>query len=113
MIVEDVFGDILLGLAAAVVLVSSVGILAMRDVYRKLHFLTPIALVAPVLVALAVFVHHGYYESTTETWLALFFLAVSGPFVTHAIIRAARIREKGDWRTGRGDGAPPSQEAGQ
>jgi hypothetical protein len=34
------------------------------------------------------------------------FLIVAGPFLTHATIRAARIRETGDWRLRRGDGAP-------
>jgi hypothetical protein len=34
---------------------------------------------------------------------------IGGPFLTHATIRAARIREKGDWRAGAGlDNHPPS-----
>lgn len=100
MTVEDVTSDILLGLAAALVVASSIGILVMRDVYQKLHFVTPAALVAPVLVAVAVLVRQGYSENTTETWLALLSVVVSGPFVTHAIIRAAHHRETGDWRPG-------------
>jgi multicomponent Na+:H+ antiporter subunit G len=78
----------------------------MRDVYQKLHFVTPISLIAPALVAVAVLVQQGFSENTVETWLALLFLIVAGPFLTHATIRAARIRETGDWRLRRGDGAP-------
>ena len=52
--IREVFADVLLGLAAAIVLASALGILLMRSVYRKLHILTPAALVAPVLVAVAV-----------------------------------------------------------
>jgi multisubunit Na+/H+ antiporter MnhG subunit len=51
-------------------------------------------------------VQQGFSENTVETWLALLFLIVAGPFLTHATIRAARIRETGDWRLRRGDGAP-------
>jgi multisubunit Na+/H+ antiporter MnhG subunit len=58
------------------------------------------------LVAVAVVVQQGFSENTVETWLALLFLIVAGPFLTHATIRAARIRETGDWRLRRGDGAP-------
>jgi multicomponent Na+:H+ antiporter subunit G len=78
----------------------------MRDVYQKLHFVTPISLIAPALVAVAVLVQQGFSENAVETWLALLFLIVAGPFLTHATIRAARIRETGDWRLRRGDGAP-------
>jgi monovalent cation/proton antiporter MnhG/PhaG subunit len=95
---RDVAADVLLGLAVAVVLMASLGVLVMRDVYQKLHFVTPISLIAPALVAVAVLVQQGYSENTVETWLVLLFLFVAGPFLTHATIRAARIRETGDWR---------------
>jgi multicomponent Na+:H+ antiporter subunit G len=106
---RDVAADVLLGLAVAVVLISSLGVLVMRDVYQKLHFVTPISLIAPALVAVAVLVQQGYSENTVETWLALFFLFVASPFLTHATIRAARIRETGDWRLRRDGGAPTGE----
>lgn len=108
--IQEVFADVLLGLAAAVVLASALGILVMRDVYRKLHFVTPAALVAPALVALAVFVQQGLDENTGETLLALLLVVIAGPYLTHATIRAARIREKGDWRPGKGGQVPPQEE---
>lgn len=109
MTIKDVFSDVLLLLAVVLVLASSLGVLVMRDVYQKLHFVTPAGLVAPVLVALAVLVQQGYSENTVETWLALLFLVIAGPFLTHATIRAARIRETGDWRPG-GDGGESTEE---
>jgi monovalent cation/proton antiporter MnhG/PhaG subunit len=107
---RDVLADVLLGLAVAIVLVSTVGLLMMRDVYQKLHFVTPIALVAPVIVGLAVLAQSGLTENTAQTWLALVFIVIAGPFLSHATIRAARIREKGDWRPGasRDHGSPGS-----
>jgi multisubunit Na+/H+ antiporter MnhG subunit len=97
-----ILADVLLGLAVAIVLVSSIGVLVMRDVYQKLHYVTPLALVAPLIVGLAVLAQSGFTENTAETWLALLFVAVAGPFLSHATIRAARIRERGDWRPGGG-----------
>jgi multicomponent Na+:H+ antiporter subunit G len=97
--------DVLLALAVAIVLASSVGLLVMRDVYQKIHYLTPAGLVAPIVVGVAVLVQSGLTLDTAETWLALLFLLISGPFLTHATIRAARIRQTGDWRPppGRGE----------
>lgn len=112
MIVKDVFSGILLGLAVLIVLTSAVGVLVMRDAYQKLHFVTPAGLVAPALVALAVLVQHGVYENTGETFLALFFMIIAGPFISHATMRAIRVREKGDWRPRHG-GKPPADEKEQ
>ena len=100
MTASGIVAYVLLGLAVVLVLASSAGILVMRDTYQKLHFLTPLALIAPLLVGLAVLVRSGWSENSSETWLALLFVVIGGPFLTHATIRAARIREKGDWRPG-------------
>ena len=101
---RDVCSDVLLGLAVVIVVGASLGVLLMRDAYQKLHFVTPAALVAPVLVALAVLVQMGLYENTGETCLALFFLVIAGPYLSHATMRAIRVREKGDWRPGQASG---------
>lgn len=105
--VRTVVADVLLCLAAVVVLASSVGLLIMRGVYRKLHYVTPVALVAPVLVGLAVGVQSGLSIITAQTWLILLLVAIAGPVLTHATIRAARVRDTGDWRlrTGRDGGS--------
>jgi multisubunit Na+/H+ antiporter MnhG subunit len=116
-IARDIAADVLLGLAVLVVLASCAGLLAMRGLYRKIHFLTPMALVAPFLVAVAIGVQMGLRENTAESWLALAFLVIAGPFLTHATLRAARIREKGDWRpggsrqAGNGDSPGPGPDA--
>jgi multisubunit Na+/H+ antiporter MnhG subunit len=107
---RDVGADVLLALAAVIVVTSSVGVLVMRDPYQKLHFVTPAALVAPVLVALAVLVRMGLDENTGETCVALVFMGIAGPFLSHATVRAIRIRETGDWRLRPGGQAVAEQE---
>jgi multisubunit Na+/H+ antiporter MnhG subunit len=109
-IARDVCADVLLGLAVAIVLGASLGVLLMRDAYQKLHFVTPAALVAPVLVALAVLVQAGLDENTGETCVALAFLAIAGPYLSHATMRAIRVREQGDWRPGHGAGPAGREE---
>jgi multisubunit Na+/H+ antiporter MnhG subunit len=101
---RQVVADVLLGLAVVITLGASVGVLVMRDAYQKLHFVTPAALVAPFLVALAIFVQMGLVENTGETFLALLFMVIAGPFLSHATIRAIRVRATGDWRLREGPG---------
>lgn len=98
---RDVAAYVLLALAVLIVAGAALGVLLMADAYQKLHFVTPAALIAPALVAAAVLVRMGLDENTGETCLALFFLAVAGPYLSHATMRAIRIRDKGDWRPGR------------
>jgi multisubunit Na+/H+ antiporter MnhG subunit len=102
--------DILLGLAVLIVLGSSVGILVMRDVYQKLHFVTPAALVAPLLVGVAIGIQAGWSSRTAQTWLALLCVVIAGPVLAHATVRAARIRETGDWRDAAGTSTTPGQD---
>jgi len=108
---RDIGADVLLGLAVLTVLTASVGVLVMRDPYQKLHFVTPAALVAPVLVALAVLVRSGLDENTGQTCLALLLMGIAGPYLSHATARAIRIRETGDWRLDHGGRAVGEEES--
>jgi energy-converting hydrogenase B subunit D len=82
LLARDIGADVLLGLAVAVVISASVGVLVMRDPYQKLHFVTPAALIAPVLVTLAVLARMGLSENAGETCVALLFMVVAGPFLS-------------------------------
>ena len=57
--------DVFLALAVLLVLASCVGLLVMRDVYQRLHYVTPVALIAPVLLGLAVLAQSGWSESSS------------------------------------------------
>ena len=110
---RDVVAGILLGLASLLVVGASVGIAVMPGAYAKLHFVTPAALVAPILVALAIGAEAGLSQNTGETVLALGFLIVAGPFLSHATIRAIRVREQGDWRLRAPGDQPAGRRAGE
>ena len=95
---RQIVADVLLAAAVLVVAGAALGVLLMPGAYAKLHLVTPAAIVAPVFVAAAVFVQEGLDENTGETLVALFFMVVAGPFLSHATIRAIRVRQHGDWR---------------
>ena len=101
--IREIATDMLLALAVLIVAASAAGVLVMKDAAARLHFVTPAAVVAPVLVAAAVFVRQGLDENTGETLVALFFMFVAGPYLSHATIRAIRVREHGDWRLTRAE----------
>lgn len=104
---RTIIADILLGAAAVVVVISSIGVLVMRNAYRKLHYVTPAAIVAPFLVGLAILAQSGWSINSLMTWLALLFIVIAAPVLSHATIRAARIRDTGDWRAPHDHGTLP------
>jgi multisubunit Na+/H+ antiporter MnhG subunit len=97
-VTREIVTDVLLALAVAVTALSAIGVLVMPDAYARLHFVAPAAVVAPLLVLAAIFVREGLDENTGEMVVALVFMAGAGPFLSHATIRAIRVRERGDWR---------------
>jgi len=105
-LIREVITDVLLALAVLTVAASAIGVAIVPDTYARLHYVTPAAVVAPVLVALAVFVTEGLNVNTGETVVALVFMIAAAPFLSHATIRAIRVREAGDWR-----GHPPGEHA--
>lgn len=106
---QRVVSDVFLAAAVLTVAASALGILLMRDAYQRVHFVTPIAIVAPVFVAIAVSVRDGLVEQTAQVWLVVAILCVAGPILSHATVRAARVREHGDWRAREGVAGPKEE----
>ena len=96
--IKEIVTDVLLGLAVLTVAAAALGVAVMPDAYSRLHYITPAVVVAPVFVTLAIFVQEGLDANTGETIVALFFMLVAAPYLSHATIRAMRVRERGDWR---------------
>lgn len=113
--IREVASDVLLGLAVLTVAAAAVGVAVMPDAYTRLHYVTPAAVIAPVLVTLAIFVQQGLDENTGETIVALVFMVAAAPFLSHATIRAMRVHDQGDWRQPREKTGPPQhdQHAGE
>jgi multisubunit Na+/H+ antiporter MnhG subunit len=95
---REIITDALLALAVATVAAAALGIAVMPDAAARLHYVTPAAVVAPVLVTLAIFVTEGLDENTGETLLAALVMIAMAPFLSHATIRAIRARDTRDAR---------------
>jgi multisubunit Na+/H+ antiporter MnhG subunit len=95
---REIITDALLTLAVLTVAAASLGVAVMPDAAARLHYVTPAAVVAPVLVLLAVFVTEGLDENTGETLLAVLIMIAVAPFLSHATIRAIRARDERDAR---------------
>jgi len=93
-VIREVVTDALLALATLTVVLSSVGIAVMPGAAAKLHYVTPAAVVAPLLVTLAIFVKEGLDSNTGMTVIALVFMVAVSPYLSHATLRAIRARER-------------------
>jgi multisubunit Na+/H+ antiporter MnhG subunit len=108
--IREVTADVLLVLAVLTVAAAALGLAVMPTAAARLHYVTPAAVLAPVLVTLAVLVQQGLDENTGETALALLLIVAAAPFLSHATIRAIRIRDHGDWRITAAKPAAPAEE---
>ncbi len=93
---RDVVEYVLLALGVGIELVCALGVLAMSNVYDRLHYMAG-ASSGALLVALAVLVRDSFSLIADKALLVALFLMASGPIVAHATARAARIHEHGDW----------------
>ena len=88
---------ILLPLGVLLILGSVVGVMAMPNLYDRLHYLGPASGMGPLLVAGAVVARESLNHQGIEALLVAGVLLLFGPVLTHAMARAARIRDLGDW----------------
>lgn len=94
MTVRDVAACAFLAVAVLVVAASAAGVAAMPGADRKLHYVTPAAVVAPVAVIAAIIVVNGLDYATAQSLITLGLAVFAGPFLSHATIRAIRAREE-------------------
>ncbi|GAC1434315.1 MAG: hypothetical protein NVSMB65_08330 [Chloroflexota bacterium] len=101
---------ILLTLGVGVELLCCLGLVLMRNVFDRLHYLGPATLLGPLLIALAVVAREALSQAGIKALLIALVLAVVSPVVTHATGRAARLRSFGTLAVGpedrRDDGEP-------
>jgi multicomponent Na+:H+ antiporter subunit G len=90
--VKDVIVAILVGGGVAAVLLSCLGLAMARDAFDRLHFLSAGGTLGPILVAGGIVVEAGM-DGIKAILVAALFL-VTGPVLTHAIARAARLADE-------------------
>jgi multicomponent Na+:H+ antiporter subunit G len=85
----------LLAVGVLIQLLSCLGLLVFRDVFDRLHFLSAGGTVGPLLIAAAVVVEHGLSAFGIKALLVTAVIGVTGPLMTHAIAKVARVRREG------------------
>ena len=89
--------SVLLFIAVATALFSTLGLVLMKDINERLHYLAPPSTVSVFLIAAAIVIKEGLSQATTKAILAAVALALTNPVLTHATARAARVRQYGHW----------------
>jgi monovalent cation/proton antiporter MnhG/PhaG subunit len=96
---RELVTDVLLVAGVALALVGCLGVISFGDAFDRLHYGAPVTLGA-VLIAAAVVVKESFSMVGDKTILVAGFLLAAAPVVTHAVARAARTAQRGDWRIG-------------
>ena len=97
MSLADAIVYLLIGLGAAVMLVASAGLLLARDFLDRLHFTAP-ATLGTILIVAALWVREGPSLIGLKGLAVAALVLIGSPLATHALARAARIADHGDWR---------------
>jgi multicomponent Na+:H+ antiporter subunit G len=90
-------GTVVLIAGCSLEVLAVLGLVVMRDVYDRLHYVG-LAGYGALLVAVAIVVRESFSLIGDKALLAAGVLVILGPLLTHATARSLRIRERGDWR---------------
>jgi multicomponent Na+:H+ antiporter subunit G len=82
---------VLISLAAALVVLSAVGLLLVGEPFVRLHFIAPAATIAAPLVCVAVMLDQGHTRTTAKVAVIAVLLVVTQPVVTTVTGRAIAV----------------------
>jgi len=93
-------------------LACCIALIAIKDVFGRMHYLAPITSVTMCALLTAVVIREGWSVETGKTVLVLFVLLLVNAVLTHATARAARIRLYGHWSPQTDEHIPTTQSSG-
>jgi len=85
---------VFLAIAVGAELLCCVGIVAMDDVFARLHYLSAAGSVGPAALAVAVVLHDSFSSTGVKALLIVALGWTSGPVLTHAIGAVAYERRE-------------------
>lgn len=89
--------DLLLAIGVLSTVLSSLALLLMKDLYERLHYLSPPATVTIICFTAAVILDKHPSQAGIKAVLIMVVLLAMNAVLTHATARAARIRQFGRW----------------
>ncbi len=93
---------VLVAIAVLLTLLGSLGLIVMRDPWQRLHFIAPSSTLGAALLTAAIGLESGAKAAVKPLLVTLLLTALNG-VVSHALARAAYVREHGRW-------PPPTEE---
>jgi monovalent cation/proton antiporter MnhG/PhaG subunit len=93
--VQDLAVDVLVAAGVVGELLCCVGLLRMRNVFDRLHYVMASTTVPPFLIAAAVLVEEGWTQPGINALLIALLLFCANPVLATATARAARARRLG------------------
>ena len=101
--------DVLLAIVVLSVVLACAGVLVMRNVYERLHYLAAPGTIGVVALAGAVFAEEGLGQAALTAAFIAIVVLLANAILSHATARAARIRQYGGWVAG----ATPDERRGE
>ncbi|MGH9581972.1 MAG: cation:proton antiporter [Bryobacteraceae bacterium] len=101
---------VLLAIGLLAFILTALGVLLVKDFYEKVHFLAPGSLIGAIAIPAAVVVHEGLSQAGVKAILIAILLVWANPVISHATIRAGRIRRKEQWQPVEGEHVPIAAE---
>jgi multisubunit Na+/H+ antiporter MnhG subunit len=96
---SHVIATVLLVAGVLLELFAVLGVVVMRDVYDRLHYVG-LAGYGALLIAIAILVRESWSLIGDKALATGGVLILIGPVVVHTTVRSFRTRERGDWREG-------------
>jgi len=96
---SHVIATVLLVLGGVLECFAVLGLVAMRDVYDRLHYVG-LAGYGALLIAIAILVRESFSLIGDKALATAGLLLLIGPLLVHTTVRSFRTRERGDWREG-------------
>jgi monovalent cation/proton antiporter MnhG/PhaG subunit len=94
-----VVATILLVAGVAVEVLAAIGVVSMRDVFDRLHYVS-VAGFGALLVGISIIVRQSFSLIGDKALATGVLLVVLSPVLVHTTARSLRVRERGDWRDG-------------
>jgi multisubunit Na+/H+ antiporter MnhG subunit len=88
---------VLLSLASVLTILCTVGLVTAKDIFDRMHYVGPVAVVAPLFLTVAILLEESFNSRGIKSIVITVAALVLQPALTHATARACRIREFGDW----------------
>lgn len=96
---SHVIATVLLSLGVLLELFAVLGVLVMRDVYDRLHYVG-VAGYGALLIGISVLVRESWSLIGDKALATGAVLVVVGPVLVHTTARSFRTRKRGNWRHG-------------